>query len=380
MKSESLGSRLSSGDRLVLFAVVGASALVWIALVCSLVGIYGVWPELGPARVAAATGDPTLLVTQVPSSTPLSTPPATSTPQPTATPVVLPSPTATVIPTPERLPSGVLAVPIREDTTVVALLGIDTELTDTLWRTDTILLAFIEREAKRIAILSLPRDLWVSIPGHGHGRINTVDALGERTQYEGGGPALLNETMHQNLGISIDHWVRIDFDGFVRVIDAMGGVTIEVKKPISDHFPDPLSPSGWAWITLTAGPRHMDGRMALSYSRSRMTTSDFDRSERQQDVLMALWRQAFTVETLAMARQLWAEFGDSLETDLNMVQAVQLAYYVYGIGVENVHAKSLSVTTARPWTTAGGAQVLLPDTQAIREIVMDLLYGADEPS
>jgi anionic cell wall polymer biosynthesis LytR-Cps2A-Psr (LCP) family protein len=160
----------------------------------------------------------------------------------------------------------------------------------------------------------------------------------------------------------------------------MGGVTVEVKKPLTDHFPDPTSPSGWAYITLPEGPRHMDGRMALTYSRSRMTTSDFDRSERQQEVLMALWRQAFTMETLVKAPQLWGEFSDSLETDLTMVQAVQLAYYVHGIGLENVRAQSLNVTTARPWTTPGGAQVLLPDAQAIHEIVMDLLYGIDDPS
>ena len=78
------------------------------------------------------------------------------------------------------------------------------------------------------------------IPGYASNRINTVDSLGERRNYPGGGLALLDKTLRLNLGVPVHHYVRVDFRGFVRIIDAMGGVTVDVKKPITDHFPDPL--------------------------------------------------------------------------------------------------------------------------------------------
>jgi LCP family protein required for cell wall assembly len=251
-----------------------------------------------------------------------------------------------------------------------------------IWRTDTLILVFLQRKEQRLAMLSIPRDLWVPIPGHGSNRINTVDALGERTDYPGGGPALLDEVLRQQFRVRFDHWVRVDFEGFVRVVDAMDGVTVNVEEPLSDSFPDPTSPTGKAYITLPKGPTHMDGRMALSYSRSRITTSDFDRSRRQQQVLMALWEKALTPETLLKAPKLWGEFRDSFETDMNMIEAVQIAYICYGIDGDHIEAKYLDYKTARPWTTFSGAQVLLPDNQAIQEIIQGLLHPAEagEPS
>ncbi|NIN99014.1 MAG: LytR family transcriptional regulator, partial [Anaerolineae bacterium] len=128
-----------------------------------------------------------------------------------------------------------------------------------------------------------------------------------------------------NLGLPVDHYVRMDFYGFVRIVDALGGVTVNVEQPIEDAFPDSLSPTGLFHMDLSAGPRHMDGHMALCYCRSRMTTSDYDRSRRQRQVLLALWQQAFTLEALTQAPQLWATLRDAFETDLTMAEAIRLA-------------------------------------------------------
>jgi LCP family protein required for cell wall assembly len=300
---------------------------------------------------------------------------ATPTPLPTFTPTPIPSPTLTPIPT--TIPSGVSMLPIDGDIRVIALLGIDEQQDASVWRTDSIMLAFVDPRAKRVSLLSIPRDLWVRIPGYASNRINTVDALGERAGYPGGGAALLDKTLRYNLGVPVHHYVRIDFSGFVRVVDALGGVTVDVKHPLTDNFPDPMSPSGWAWITLPAGPYHMDGRLALRYCRSRVTTSDFDRAARQQQVLLALGQKTLTFEALARAPQLWAEFNGAFQTDLTMTEAIQLAYFVQGIGVDQVHSMHLDYRMTRDWTTPEGAQVLLPQTEDIRRAILDLVSPAE---
>jgi LCP family protein required for cell wall assembly len=268
-------------------------------------------------------------------------------------------------------------LPIGDDTLTIALLGTDRNRASSIWRTDSIILAFVVQGSGRIGLLSVPRDLWVHIPDHGDGRINTVDALGERGQQPGGGRALLDKTLRHNLGVPVDHVVYVDFDGFVRIVDAVGGVTVDVEKPIADIFPDPQSPTGEFHMDLAVGPQHLDGRTALAYCRSRLSTSDFDRARRQRQVLLALWKQAFTVDTLAQAPQLWDTFGDSFETDLSLGQAVQLAQWVYGIDAANVRSTCLDATMITPWTTPQGAQVLLPRRENIQQAILDLLTPSD---
>jgi LCP family protein required for cell wall assembly len=263
-------------------------------------------------------------------------------------------------------------LPSSKGTLVIALLGADSARTSGIWRTDTIILAFIEQEERRLGLLSLPRDLWVLIPGYGYGRINTVDTLGEQVQPSGGGPALLDKTLRHNLGVSIDRYVRIDFDGFVRIIDGVGGVTVDVEKPVADIFPDPSSPMGEFELDLPVGPQHMDGRTALAYCRSRWATSDLDRSRRQQKVLMALWEQALTPEALARAPKLWATFSGAYETDLTMTEAIRLAQLVSGIDPVAVRSARLGATAVSSWTTPEGARVLLPRTDDIRRIILEL--------
>jgi LCP family protein required for cell wall assembly len=367
------GSYLNRPQKIAMLLVIGANILVWSVLALSIVD------PSGPPF--AAYGASTSVVT------PTFTPIVLASPSPTLTSSMLPvdGPTVdntTTVPLPAAtsISTPTLAVPmlpIGDDTLVIALLGIDEERTSNMWRTDSIILVFIHQEAKRVGVLSVPRDLWVYIPDHGHGRINTVDALGEQMHHPGGGLTLLDKTFRHNLGVPIDHAVRVDFHGFVRIIDAVGGVTVNVEKPIEDTFPDPLSETGEFQMALPAGVQHMDGRTTLSYCRSRMTTSDFDRSRRQRQVLVALWEQAFTLETLTQAPQLWATFGDAFETDLTVAEAIQLAHLVHGVEPSSVRSKSLDSATVKPWTTPQGEQVLLPQTDAIRQVLLDLLSLPD---
>jgi polyisoprenyl-teichoic acid--peptidoglycan teichoic acid transferase len=361
-----LGAGLSDREKLVLAVVCAVSVLVWVSVALAIVGRRAAAPRVSPPLSYYAptpTPSPTPEIAQ-PTATGVALPTCTPTPTPTSTPVVAP------VGTPAADDEDLV---IGDDVIVVALLGTDVEGDASIWRTDSILLVFVQPKTRQIAMLSLPRDLWVFIPGQESNRLNTVDALGERTGYPGGGPALLDQTLRRNLKLRTDHYVRVNLAGFIRIVDAMGGVTVNVEKPITDSFPDPFTHEEMTNITLSAGPHYMDGRLALSYCRSRMTTDDFDRSRRQQQVLMALWRKVFTLDTLLKAPTLWTEFRDSFETDMTMVEAVQLAYVAWGIGLENVRTASLDYRTARPWRTSRGAQVLLPQVDDIDVIILDLL-------
>jgi LCP family protein required for cell wall assembly len=258
-------------------------------------------------------------------------------------------------------------------TTVVALLGIDEAKRAAIWRTDSIVLVLINEGNQRVGMMSIPRDLWVAIPGHDQDRINTVDALGERTNYPGGGPGLLDQTLRYNLNIPVDHYARIDFRGFENLIDQVGGITIDVKVPIDDQLPDPLRPNAWKRFTLPAGIQHMDGHTALSYCRVRMATSDFDRSRRQRQVLVALWSKMLTLNALMRAPKLWDELTGIVDTDLKMLEAVRLAYVVNGIGIENIRSIEFGSNLAGGWITPSGAQVLLPNKDAIQDAIRELM-------
>jgi LCP family protein required for cell wall assembly len=301
--------------------------------------------------------------------------PDLSLPSATSMPTALPTASPTVTSTPTPKPPGAAQIPLGEDTLVIALLGIDERQDSGVWRTDSIILAFVQIDRKQISLLSVPRDLWVYIPGHGYNRINLVDSLGERTHHAGGGRGLLDETMRYNLGVPVNHYLRVDFRGFVDIVDTLGGVNVYVEKPLTDEFPDPLSEDEWTTLTLSEGWHQMNGHTALKYCRSRMTTDDFDRSRRQQQVLKALWQQAFTARNLRRAPALWRALNSAFETDIKMVDAVWLASVFQGVDPHSVQAKSLGFDTARPWTTSQGAQVLLPQTEAIQQIIIDLIDG-----
>jgi LCP family protein required for cell wall assembly len=157
---------------------------------------------------------------------------------------------------------------------------------------DTIMVMSYDVKSKNVAMLSIPRDLYVKINGYGYAKINEAHADGELHKVSGGGPALAKETVSNVLDIPIHYYIRADFTGFKKMIDAVGGVDIYVDKDLYD----PLYPDGTFYITQ--GQHHMDGTTALKYARSRETTSDFDRAKRQQQVLSALKDKILSSQTL----------------------------------------------------------------------------------
>ncbi len=172
------------------------------------------------------TSEPTVTAEAQLADSPTSEGTATFTPEPTetATPSITPTATAT------RVPKSV------KETENILVMGIDPRPGDRAWRTDTIMIVAIDYEANQVGIVSLPRDLWVEIPGYGMGRINQADFEGESLKYPGGGPALLGKVIEDNIGIPTHHWVRIRQEGLVQLVDALGGVTVTPGLPAArDH-------------------------------------------------------------------------------------------------------------------------------------------------
>jgi len=264
-------------------------------------------------------------------------------------------------------------VTLPPDTVIVLLLGSDRREGWTHWRTDTLILVAVDTRGHTAGLLSIPRDLWVYIPGRGNERINTADLRGEMGKYPGGGPALIKKTIEYNLGLPVHYYVRVDLQGFVKIIDTLGGVTVDVDCPLSDRFPDPDSPTGFTDLDLSPGIYHLDGKTALYYSRSRLSTSDFDRSRRQQKVIRGIWEQALRLDILPRIPELWQALSDAFQTDLSLEQVLTLAYLGTQMEPQNIHGHFIDRTMVTGWRTPQGAQVVLPNHEKIRQVVAQFL-------
>jgi LCP family protein required for cell wall assembly len=232
------------------------------------------------------------------------------------------------------------------------------------WRTDTMIIVTIDPEAQTVGMISVPRDLWVPIWGYDiENRINTAHYYGSYYGYPGGGPALARDTVAYNLGIPIHHYVRLNFTAFEKLIDEIGGIDIYNEQTINDpRYPN--DSYGYDPFYLPAGQHHLDGETALKYARSRHGTGDFDRANRQQDVILAARDQVVQLDQLprliANGPQILNTLGESVQTDLTFDQAVQLAQILNGIPREDYHGAVIDRSYTQPYTTDTGAQVLIP--------------------
>jgi len=240
--------------------------------------------------------------------------------------------------------------------------------------TDTLMLFHLEPNARHIAILSIPRDLYVEIPGHGQARINTAYAWGEQ---EGtGGLALARQTVSATLGIPVQHAVLLDFHAFVTLIDAIGGVDVDVPCAISDPtYPD--SGTGYDPFYLPAGQHHLDGATVLKYARTRATPDgDFDRTARQRELVLAVRDRVTSLDLLpgliVQSPQLWSALQTAFETDLTLGEIVDLAVVASRTPTDQIVTAGIDQTYTHSWTTPGGAQVLIPDQAAIEALVTAL--------
>jgi polyisoprenyl-teichoic acid--peptidoglycan teichoic acid transferase len=251
----------------------------------------------------------------------------------------------------------------------VLLLGLDTRGVDNGdgIRSDTLIIVSIDQSKKTAAMLSIPRDLWVEIPGHGTNRINTSYLFGEQDK-QNGGPPLAKLTVERNFGIPIHYFAQVDFAGFRQIIDAIGGITLDVKKPLIDaEFP--TDDFGLKRIYIPAGIQRMNGRVALEYARSRHADSDFGRNQRQQEVLLAVREQGVNLGILTNT-ELQQALQGAIKTDLNTGEILSLAQLAIGMNRANIRTFSIDANYAERVNIAGN-DVLRPDWTAIRQLLRE---------
>jgi len=246
------------------------------------------------------------------------------------------------------------------------------------FRTDTMVVAILRPQEGQVSLISIPRDLWVFIPGWENQRINTAYQHGISVSYPGGGPGLLKDTIQYNLGIRIDHTAMVDFDGFRKIVDTLGGVDIPVSCPYTDWklidpSYNPEIEENWFLYTVEPGVIHMDGDLALWYARSRQKSSDFDRGRRQQEVLRSIFAQGLQIETLKRIPELYNNLKDSVETDLGLGDILQLSLYAPQMTSADIRSYYLRPPYVTSWITDGGAYVLSPNQQLLTQLLTEAL-------
>jgi LCP family protein required for cell wall assembly len=236
-------------------------------------------------------------------------------------------------------------------------------------RTDSMMLLTLDPVARTAGMLSIPRDLWVDIPGFEHNRINTAYSQGEGFNVPGGGPGLAMRTVENLLGVPVQYYVVLDFYAFERLVDEVGGVNILVTQDVK------ISPLGRESRLLWEGEAvWLDGADALAYARARKTEGgDFDRAKRQQQVALALRDTILNLNNvptlLTKAPVLYQELSSGIRTNLSLEQMISLGMMALQIPMENIQKGVISppdnVTLE---TLPDGAQVLKPIPEKIREL------------
>jgi LCP family protein required for cell wall assembly len=205
-------------------------------------------------------------------------------------------------------------------------------------RSDTMILLTLDPQTKTAGILSIPRDLWVAIPGFKHGKINTAYYLGDAYKLPGGGPALAVKTVETFLGVPIHYYAQVDFGAFVRFVDEIGGVKINIPQEITI---DLLGSGFKTKKKLKPGIQTLPGEWALAYARNRYTEGgDFDRARRQQQVIMAIRDKILSAKILPIliekAPTLYNELSSGIRTNLSLEDAIKLALLAKDVPEENI--------------------------------------------
>lgn len=248
------------------------------------------------------------------------------------------------------------------------LLGSDTPIGEPNYRTDTIIIVSINRNEGTVSTLSLLRDLYVYVPGWMMNRLNTAAAYG--------GPDLLRETLLYNFGIQVDYYARVDFEGFKQIIDIIGGVDIAVDcameewRLISPEL-DVNDPDNWELFRLDVGVHHMDGDLALWYGRSRgVTSNDYDRVRRQQQILRAIWAQSRDLGMIPRAPELWTQYSNVVETDMRLSDVLQLAPIAANLDTSRIRSYVITGNMVTSWThPVTGASVLIPNPGVMEQVI-----------
>lgn len=262
---------------------------------------------------------------------------------------------------------------------------------DEIGLADVIRVVRVDFITPSISVLIIPRDTWVLIPSLGeygarleayfgyprdpatgeivdlpgpYGRINTAYFYGNAFNLPGGGPEILAQTLYLNFGLAVDHYVGVDMTVLADVVDAVGGIDINVPAAV-DGF--------------SAGPQHMTGEQALAYSRIRYPDTDWHRTERQTLVLLALREKLLQPQTLAAVPSLVDAFIDEVITDLSKAEIAALTCIATKVPRERITSYTITRDMARATRTTRGSYILIPDEEKVQALIAAFLHGQPQP-
>lgn len=259
----------------------------------------------------------------------------------------------------------------------ILLMGFGGAGHDGAYLTDTMIVASFNTTTKQVAMISIPRDLYVSIPGYGYRKINNAYAFGHQDNPPDGGAALAESVVQETLGIPIHYYAWIDFSGFAKIIDDIGGVDINVQHPFVD-YEYPTENYGYQTIRFTVGVEHMAGARALMYVRSRHGTngegSDFARSRRQQEVLAAVKEKLTSIGVLSNPTKI-SEILDTLsthvKTNMQLWELARVEKLFGSIDQTNIVNRTFDTSTLgllMSSTTQDGAYILRPKSGSFTDM------------
>lgn len=266
--------------------------------------------------------------------------------------------------------------------------------------TDTIQVAMINHADKKVAMVSLPRDLQVKFD---NGQINKInyayyygyDKEKDKNKKADAGAKSSSDMVSKILGVDIHYYVSIDFVGFKELVDALGGVTVDVTKDLYDpYYPkDVFTADGgykktdaYTTVSIKVGKQTMNGETALKYARSRETTSDFDRARRQQEILVAIKQKAFSAGVLANPKKvtdIFSALGNHIKTSLGLTEIKELLELIDSLDQANIITEVIdnNATDGLLYSTSDGGYYLLPkggNYTQIQKMVKNIFAASSE--
>ncbi|MEI7452308.1 MAG: LCP family protein [Candidatus Falkowbacteria bacterium] len=262
-----------------------------------------------------------------------------------------------------------------DDRINILLMGMGDKGHDGAYLTDTMILASLKPSTKEVVLFSIPRDMWVKMPDGGYGKINSINAYAEKNHQEGGLVAM--QAVSEMFELPIQYYVRVDFSGFVNIVDELGGVTVDVENTFDDYtYPaagqedNPDYYARFEHLHFDKGVQTMNGTTALKYTRSRHALgpegSDFARGKRQQKVIAAVKEKLLQKSNLlhpGMLASIAMQLKDHFATNVSIVDGLKIWSLFKEAGKDKIHSESFDNSPGNflhDSVSAAGAYILLP--------------------